>query len=270
MNFNRNVVKIVTSVLLMVSLPAGAQVLGGGLGGAGSSGRHAWRGSHRWRRHGCGQRRHGCLWRFRHRARSRTARWRQDSRARGRCCRHDALACRIHARRRRCDDAHRAFGRRQREPAHRGLRGAREQFGRAEQRLGCAQQRGADERPAARWRTPERLGRSWHGTARDGAHGCRRKRGRLGRERRSLGPVGQRPEPGWRLVEKGRAGEVTQARATNAGADRTVRPALANPVVWPRVQRRRPRSKSRSATNASGCRDAARGRCRGPPASGGA
>jgi hypothetical protein len=34
MNINRNVLKIVAGVLLMASLPAGAQVLGGGLGGA--------------------------------------------------------------------------------------------------------------------------------------------------------------------------------------------------------------------------------------------
>lgn len=34
MNTNRNVVKIVASALLLVSLPAGAQVLGGNLGGA--------------------------------------------------------------------------------------------------------------------------------------------------------------------------------------------------------------------------------------------
>jgi hypothetical protein len=34
MNINRNVLKIVAGALLMASLPAGAQVLGGGLGGA--------------------------------------------------------------------------------------------------------------------------------------------------------------------------------------------------------------------------------------------
>ena len=34
MNINRNVLKIVAGVLLVASLPAGAQVLGGGLGGA--------------------------------------------------------------------------------------------------------------------------------------------------------------------------------------------------------------------------------------------
>ena len=34
MNINRNVLKIMTCALLVVSLPAGAQVLGGNLGGA--------------------------------------------------------------------------------------------------------------------------------------------------------------------------------------------------------------------------------------------